>query len=102
VSSSPFMTPDAGPVRASVERRSAFAIVWLAHLPRIVPPLVVVVIFLLGAVLPGIAGAVLVLLVAAVMGLLSYLSWPSVPPPLRAVRLLVLAGVVAFAVSKVV
>jgi hypothetical protein len=37
-----------------------------------------------------------------VMGLLSYLSWPSVPPPLRAIRALVLVGVLAFAGSKVV
>ncbi|MDX6229146.1 MAG: hypothetical protein QOI76_2536 [Frankiales bacterium] len=100
MSLSPFMTPDAGPVRTRIERRSALVIVWLAHLPRIIPPLVMVLVFGGGLLLPGVVGAVLLLVTAAVLGLLSYLAWPSVPAPLRLVRLVILAGVVAFAVYK--
>lgn len=100
MSSSPFMTPDAGPVRAAIERRAALVVVWLAHLPRAVPPAVVAVVFVVGAFLHGIVAAVLLLLVVAVMGLLSFLSWPSVPGPVRAFRLVILAAVIAFAVGK--
>lgn len=102
MSLSPFMTPGAGPVRTRIERRAAVVIVWLAHLPRLLPPLVVVLVFGGGLVLPGVFGAVLLLLIAAVLGLLSYLAWPSVPARLRLARLVILAGVVAFAVYKLV
>jgi hypothetical protein len=102
VSLSPFMTPGAGPVRTRIERRAAVVIVWLAHLPRLLPPLVVVLVFGGGLVLPGVVGAVLLLLTATVLGLLSYLAWPSVPARLRLARLVILAGVVAFAVYKLV
>jgi hypothetical protein len=100
VSLSPFMTPDAGPVRSGIERRAALVVVWLAHLPRWLPPLVVFLVFGGGLVLPGVVGAVLLLLTVAVMGLLSYLAWPSVTPPLRLARLVILLAVVVFAVSK--
>jgi hypothetical protein len=102
VSSSPFLTPGAGPVRAAVERRMATVVVWLAHLPRLVPMVVLIAVFLTGAFAGGVLGGVLLLLVAALMGLISYLTWPSVPPVFRTFRLLILAGVVAFAVSKII
>ena len=101
MSQSPFMTPDAGPVRAAVERRSALVVVWLAHVPRALPPLVVVIVFLCGLVLPGIVGAVLLLVTVAVMALLSYLAWPSVPAQLRVFRLVILLAVFGFALTKV-
>jgi uncharacterized membrane protein len=100
VSQPPFMTPGAGPLRGSLERRSATVVVWLAHQPRLLPPVVIGVVFIAGLVLPGVAGAAVLLVVAAVMGLISYLSWPSVPSGLRSMRLLILALVVAFAVFK--
>jgi hypothetical protein len=100
VSPSPFMTPNAGPVRARIERRSALIVVWLAHVPRLVPPLVVFVVFFTGLVLPGVAGGVLLLVTAVVMGLLSYLAWPSVPAQLRVFRLIILLAVVGFALYK--
>ncbi len=101
MSLSPFMTPDAGPVRAGIERRSALVIVWLAHLPRYLPPLVMFLVFGGGLVLPGLPGAILLLLTAAVMGLLSYLAWPSVPLLLRLARLAILAAVIVFAGTKI-
>jgi hypothetical protein len=100
VSPSPFMTPDAGPVRARIERRSALVVIWLAHVPRLVPPLVVVVVFFAGLVLPGVTGAVLLLVTVAMMGMLSYLAWPSVPAQLRVFRLVVLLALFGFALTK--
>lgn len=97
---SPFMTPDAGPVRAAVERRSAFVVVWLAHLPRLLAPTVMAAVFVSGLIAPGVVGAVLLLVSAAALGLLSYLAWPSSPPRLRPMRLAILVAVVAFAVYK--
>jgi hypothetical protein len=100
VSQSPFMTPDAGPVRARIERRAALVVIWLAHVPRALPPLAVVVVFFTGLLLPGIAGAVLLLVTVAVMALLSYLAWPSVPAQLRVIRLIILLAIFGFALSK--
>jgi hypothetical protein len=94
------MTPDAGPVRALVERRSALVVIWLAHVPRAIPPLAIVVVFLTGLVLPGVAGAVLLLVTVVAMGLLSYLAWPSVPARLRMIRLAILLAMLGFALSK--
>jgi hypothetical protein len=98
--SSPFLTPGAGPVRAKLERRAAVVVLWLAHLPRFLPAAIVGVVFLLGLVLPGVAGAVLLLACLVLLALLTYLAWPSTPAGGRPVRLVVLVAVVIFAVSK--
>ncbi len=99
MSNQPFLTPGAGRVRASVERRSATVVVWLAHQPRLVPISVACVLFLVAIVTGGVLGGIVLLVIAAIMGWISYLSWPSVPGPLRLVRAIVLAGVVVLAVS---
>ncbi|BEP15198.1 hypothetical protein acdb102_35090 [Acidothermaceae bacterium B102] len=98
--SAPFLTPGAGRLRTTVERRSAPVVVWLAYLPRLLPIAVFAALFLLAAFVGGVFSGLILLLIAAVMGLISYLSWPSVPPVLRAVRLVVLIGVIAFALSR--
>ena len=95
----PFLTPDAGRVRAAVERRSATVVVWLAHVPRLVPISAMGALFILAILAGGVVGGLLLLVIAAIMAWISYLSWPSVPPVLRVVRAVVLAGVVAFAIS---
>jgi hypothetical protein len=94
------MTPGAGSVRQRVERSSAVVVLWLAHLPRALPAVVVGVAFLLGLVLPGIAGAVLLLLCLAVLGLLTYLAWPSTPAQARPVRVVVMAALIVILVLK--
>jgi uncharacterized membrane protein len=98
--SAPFMTPGAGPVRTRVERRAAVIVLWLSQQPRFLPAAVVAVVFVLGLVLPGVAGAVLLLLCLALLAVLSYLAWPSTPASGRPVRLLVMVAIAIFIVSK--
>ena len=78
MTTAPFMTPGAGPVRARIEKRCAASWCGCRTLPRVRPA---------GrrrrAVLraacssPGVIGCVLLLLVVALMSLLTYLAWPS-------------------------
>jgi hypothetical protein len=98
----PFLTPGASPLRARVEQRSATVVVWLATLPRLVPITAAAALFLIAILAGGVIGGLVLLVIATIMAWISYLSWPSVPPVLRAVRLVVLLGVVAFAVSELV
>jgi hypothetical protein len=99
MTNTPFLTPGAGPLREAVERRSATVVVWLAALPRLVPITAAAALFLLAILAGGVIGGLILLLIAAIMAWISYLSWPSVPPLLRGIRLLILAGVVAVAVA---
>ena len=87
-------------LRTAVESRSAVVLVFLRTLPRAVPALVVVVLVGAGLSLPGLAGAVALLVVLALLGWLAYLSWPALNPVARALRLLVLALLAAAAVSR--
>ena len=96
----PFFTEGAPPFRHAVERRSAVVVVFLARLPRAVPGLLVAGLVAAGLLAPGAVGGVALLVVAALLGWLVYLSWPRVPLPGRAVRLVVLALVVAYALAR--
>lgn len=84
--------------RARVVGRSARFVLYLRSLPRWVPAAVVAVVFLAGLVLPGAAGGVVLLAVAALLGWLLVLSWPALAPSGRVVRgltivvLMLLAG----------
>jgi len=93
----PFLTPDASPFRLAVERRSAALLVFLRGLPRPVPGLIVLALVAAGLVAPPVLGGIALLLVALVLAWVAYLSWPGVPPPARAIRLVVLALVIAYA-----
>jgi hypothetical protein len=96
----PFLTPDGSPLRAAVERRSATVIVFLSHLPRAVPGLLVV--FLVAAGLlakPAISGVAL-LVVGLLLTWLVFLSWPRLPATGRVVRCVVIAIVFAYAISR--
>jgi hypothetical protein len=95
--SRPFLTPDASPLRRSVELRSAKVLVFLRGLPRPVPGLAVLGLVALGLLAPPVAGAVALLVVAALLTWLVFLSWPTVPLAGRLVRLVVVAMVVAYA-----
>jgi hypothetical protein len=88
------------PFRQSVERRSAVFLVFLAKLPRAVPGLLVAALVAGGLLAPPVLGGVLLLLVAALLIWLVYLSWPSVPPPARLLRLVVIALVLAYALVR--
>jgi hypothetical protein len=98
----PFLTPGASPFRQRVERRSATVVVFLSRLPRALPGLIVAGLVLAALVLPPVASGVAMLVVAALLTWLVYLSWPGVPPPGRAVRLVVIAIVVAYAAARIV
>jgi hypothetical protein len=88
------------PFRHAVERRSAVVLVFLSRLPRAVPGLLVAALVAGGLLAPAGVGGVLLLAVAALLIWLVYLSWPSVPPPGRAIRLVVIALVVAYGLVR--
>lgn len=98
----PFLTPGGTPFRHSVERRSAVALVFLHRLPRAVPGLIVLALAGAGLVAPPAVSGIALMLVAALLIWLVYLSWPTVPAVGRAVRLVVIAIVVAYAASRFV
>ncbi|GAC1330125.1 MAG: hypothetical protein NVSMB13_18040 [Mycobacteriales bacterium] len=60
---------------------------YLSRIPRLLLPLVLLVLVVGGLSLGGVGGAALLVLVAAFLGLLGYLSWPALSPGGRAVRL---------------
>ena len=100
MTSAPFMTPGAGPVRAKVEKNCATFVVWLSRLPRAVPPIAVALLFFGGLVVSGLIGCLLILVVVAFMSLLTYLAWPSLAPTARLIRVAVLLAIAIFAVSR--
>lgn len=91
-------TPGAGPARRLVERRSAVLLVYLHQMPRWTMPLLIAALFLAGVFVPGVVGAALLVLLAAFLGWLSYLSWPALPGNGRLVRTLTVLAVLGLAV----
>ncbi|WP_398694710.1 DUF6703 family protein [Streptomonospora wellingtoniae] len=71
-----FYTPGASRLRREIERRSAVPLVWLHNAPRLLLPAVMGVVLIAGLVLAGLAGAVLLVLLAAFFGWLAFLTWP--------------------------
>ena len=62
--------------RTRLEQRSAAPLVFLRSLPRVVPPLLLLVVAAVGLVVEGVVGAILLFVVAAFLGWLAALSWP--------------------------
>jgi hypothetical protein len=92
----PYTTPDASPFRGRVEERSAVVVTYLAgrRLLVFVLLLAAVIGFL---VLDGPLSLFIGLPLLAVIGWLSYLSWPHIAPGARVARgavLLVIAAVI--------
>jgi hypothetical protein len=77
--------------------RGAVLLVLLSRLPRWVVLIALLVVVVAGLSLPGALGAVLLLVVAVVLGWLLRLAWPVLPPPARLPRLLTIALVVGYA-----
>lgn len=96
----PFLTPNATPFRREVERRSAIVVLFLRQLPRALPALIVLGVVAGGLALPGVAGAVCLVLSALILGWLVYLSWPALSLPGRLVRLVVIGTVFALASGR--
>jgi hypothetical protein len=92
-----FYTPQASQARSSLERSSAQALVVLHQLPVWVVPLVLAGLLVTGLAVPGWAGAVALVLVAAFLGWLAALSWPRLGPGLRLLRVAAVVGLLVIA-----
>lgn len=80
-------------MRAEVERRSATPLVFLHRLPRAVLPIVLAALLVAGLAASGWVAAIPLLLLAVALGWFAYLSWPSLDPMGRMMRVLVLVVV---------
>ena len=82
-------------LRRAVEARSAPVLLWLSSRPRVLLPALVVVLLVGGLAAPPATGRVLLVLLAALLLWLSYLSWPALDGRARALRvaMLLLIGV---------
>ena len=89
------------PLRRTIERRSAPLLLTLRGLPKWALFLAVLAAALGGLFAPAPVGAALLALVALVIGWLSYLAWPVLAPPERAVRAAVPLIVLVAAVGRV-
>ena len=77
----------------------------LRRLARINPTvafLVALAVLLAGLFLPGIIGAALLFLLGVALVALTFTTWPVQSPPVRAVRLTMLAVLFAVVVAKVI
>lgn len=96
----PLVTQPAPGLRGEVERTSAGALVWLSSRPRFFVPLLSAVLLLGGLFAPPGFGVPLLLLLAAFVGWLTYLSWPVIAGVQRLLRLSVLGLVLAAVAGK--
>ncbi|GAA3965164.1 hypothetical protein FOF52_00855 [Thermobifida alba] len=96
----PSAAPRASRLRRTVEERSAVPLVLLHNAPSWVLPVAVVGVFFSGLLLPGIAGALLLVLLAAFFGWLGYLAWPRLSGAERAMRCAVVAVLLGLGVLQ--
>lgn len=89
------MTPSS---RRAVELRLGPVVVLLSRLPRAAPFLFVLALLLGGLAARGLLGAVLLLVLAALLGLLLFLAWPALDAASRAIRSAIVVLVVVRAV----
>ena len=90
-------TPGASPARQAAERRSAKPLMLLYQLPAWVAPMALVVLLIVGLAIRGPAGAGALCGVAAVLGWLATLSWPSLSAGGRLGRVLAVLAMLALA-----
>ncbi|MFF4773627.1 DUF6703 family protein [Microtetraspora fusca] len=95
-----FFTPGATGLRRAVESRSATALVFLFQLPRWVVPVVMVVLMLTGVVVDDWRGGLAVLPVLAFVLWLAYMSWPSLRPVARLLRVALVTFLVLLAATR--
>jgi hypothetical protein len=70
--------PTAPGLRGGVERRSAPALLWLSSRPKLLLPVLSLVLLIGGLAAPLPVAVPLLLVLLAVVGWLTYLSWPAV------------------------
>jgi hypothetical protein len=86
-------------MRRRVELRAGPLVVLLARLPRAVPFVVVAALLVGGLLAQGVVGAVLLLVLALLLGTLLLLSWPALQTPPRLLRSVVVAALVVRAAT---
>ena len=97
----PFYTPTSKPLRKSIERASAPALMLMTQLPRPVVMFTPLVLVLLGFFLPLAIGLVFLGLFFLLTSWLAYLSWPRADLRARLIRVAMFALVIALAVLRV-
>ena len=95
-------TPTAAGRRGDVERRSAPVLVWLSMRPKILLPLASLALLIGGLAAPLPVALPLLLVLLAIVGWLTYLSWPVVHGNARYVRLATVGLVAAAIVLRLV
>jgi len=87
-------------VRGKVERMTAPVLVYLSSLPRAVLPIASVVLLITGLAAPAVIGVPAMLLVIALIGWLTYVSWPAVQGVQRLLRLAVVGLLLAALLAR--
>lgn len=93
-------TPGASDLRRSIERRAAAPLLYLYQLPRWIVPVALLAVLIIGFAVPGWTGAAALLVLAAVLGALAYLSWPSLAGRGRLLRAAAVAVLILLAVAQ--
>jgi len=83
-----------------MNRLPRLILAWLASLPRTGVFLAALAVVLGGLFLPGLAGAVILVLLVAGLAAVLTVTWPRLPAPARGLRLLVLLVLLTFAAVK--
>ena len=84
-------------MRERIEKKSAAPLVFIRQLPSAVVPVAAALLLGVGIAVRGAGGAVCLLILAAFLGWIGYISWPSADSRGRSVRVVVIATLVAFA-----
>ena len=92
-------SPPPSATRREVARRSAPVLRWLSQRPKVLLPLLSVVLLVGGLSLPATFGVPLLVVLLLLVCWLSYLSWPVVEGPARLIRL-VLLGLLVLAIAS--
>ncbi|MEU9887602.1 DUF6703 family protein [Sphaerisporangium sp. NPDC051011] len=95
-----FLTPGATGVRRAVELKSAAPLVYLYGLPRWILPVVLVVLLLVALAVPDWRGGIAALPVLGFVAWLAYMSWPSLGPWARFLRVALATFVVLLAAER--
>lgn len=72
----------------------------LARLPRLLVPLLLGILVVVALAAPPAVGVPALVLVLVFVGWLTYLAWPATTPAGRGVRVVVLVGLVAYGVAR--
>lgn len=92
--------PEAG-LRAAILRHSAVPLVFLSRLPRWILPVLLAALLVAALAAEGWVGVVPTVVLAAVLGWLAFLSWPSLNLPARLLRVAGLVLLAALALGHI-